>query len=441
MGIKSSALVEKQCCKYCQDLLHASMQSLNKDANIVWRKLAKPDKHFLKIFVTPTGDFVPETSLGQFIEKDEVRACYSIDVTQGPNYRVHDEAANYIIHGTCKIVDPGTSNSSGKKSKSKKGKGKKGGGKKKSNVSSAENVSKSIVVKSENYSDINSPENTVGNISKKLNTIAGEGGWEVGGGSCWYCRDKIYIRFIDLLTYPRPIRQFRMLLTKDIPLGELEAIIGNDVNRGYSSDEDEDGECNNSKIQSDSIVLLRKGKALVGKDKTLGELGLKRNTKLVISRNIVKNSSADGKKTDYVVDSSEQERNRQFVGDLLFGQDPSEEHTGNSIVESFRLNYGYQILGLLIAKELSKNVVGAWQAEVSARQSQQDLLNDLLAEETQQTKKATKKQKRKERERERERRSSTKTERVGRSESQGKEKKGRYDQGKNAKRTRRETQA
>ena len=76
--------------------------------------------------------------------------------------------------------------------------------KKKSNVSSAENVSKSIVVKNENYSDINSPENTVGNISKKLNTIAGEGGWEVGGGSCWYCRDKIYIRFIDLLTYPVP---------------------------------------------------------------------------------------------------------------------------------------------------------------------------------------------------------------------------------------------
>ena len=137
MGIKSSALVEKQCCKYCtsknfQDLLHASMQSLNKEANIVWRKLAKPDKHFPehKIFVTPTGDFVPETSLGQFIEKDEVRACYSIDVTQGPNYRVHDEAANYIIHGTCKIVDPETSNTSGKKSKSKKGKGKKGGGKK-----------------------------------------------------------------------------------------------------------------------------------------------------------------------------------------------------------------------------------------------------------------------------------------------------------------------
>ena len=57
-----------------------------------------------------------------------------------------------------------------------------------------------------------------------------------------------------------------------------------------------------------------------------------------------------------------------IIGDLLFGQDPSEEHTGNSIVESFRLNYGYQILGLLIAKELSKNVVAVWQAEVSARQ-------------------------------------------------------------------------
>ena len=200
MGIKSSALVEKQCCKYCQDLLHASMQSLNKDANIVWRKLAKPDKHFLKIFVTPTGDFVPETSLGQFIEKDEVRACYSIDVTQGPNYRVHDEAANYIIHGTCKIVDPKTSNSSGRKASPRKER--KERWRQKSNVSSAENVSKSIVVKRKLSTLIHLKY--CWKYFEKLNTIAGE---RLGGGGDLGIVDKICIRFIDL-TYPRPIRQF-----------------------------------------------------------------------------------------------------------------------------------------------------------------------------------------------------------------------------------------
>ena len=81
------------------------MQSLDKDANIAWHKLSQSHKHYLKIFVTPTGDFVPETSLGQFIEKDEVRPCYSIDVTQGPSYNVN-EAADYIVSGICKSVDP-----------------------------------------------------------------------------------------------------------------------------------------------------------------------------------------------------------------------------------------------------------------------------------------------------------------------------------------------
>ena len=127
--IKSSALIDKQCCKYCQDLLRSSMQSLDKDANIAWHKLSQSHKHYLKIFVTPTGDFVPETSLGQFIEKDEVRPCYSIDVTQGPSYNVNDEAADYIVSGICKSVDPDKKGNSGKKSKKgKKGKGKKGRG-------------------------------------------------------------------------------------------------------------------------------------------------------------------------------------------------------------------------------------------------------------------------------------------------------------------------
>jgi hypothetical protein len=33
--------------------------------------------------------------------------------------------------------------------------------------------------------------------------------------ACWYCYDKLYIRFMDLLTYPRPPRYFTMLLCRD----------------------------------------------------------------------------------------------------------------------------------------------------------------------------------------------------------------------------------
>jgi hypothetical protein len=33
--------------------------------------------------------------------------------------------------------------------------------------------------------------------------------------SCWYCHDKVYVRFVDMLTYPRPVRKFSMLLCQD----------------------------------------------------------------------------------------------------------------------------------------------------------------------------------------------------------------------------------
>ena len=143
----------------------------------------------------------------QFIEKDEVRPCYSITIVPDPTYIVHAEAADYIINGVCKSIDPDKTSNSGKKGKGKKGKGKKG---KKKNImdNNANNNSAAIVTKSD--ISINSPENTVGNISSKINDIVTEGGWSIENKSCWYCRDKIYIRFIDLLTYPRPIRQFRM---------------------------------------------------------------------------------------------------------------------------------------------------------------------------------------------------------------------------------------
>ena len=47
--IKGDTLVDKQCCKYCQDLLLSSMHSVEKDASIAWHKVTKAHKEYLKL--------------------------------------------------------------------------------------------------------------------------------------------------------------------------------------------------------------------------------------------------------------------------------------------------------------------------------------------------------------------------------------------------------
>jgi hypothetical protein len=59
---------------------------------------------------------------------------------------------------------------------------------------------------------------------------------------CWYCQDKISLRFLDLLTYPRPVRKFKMLLDPNMTLKELKILVGKEVN-----------------IEPDDVVLLKKG--------------------------------------------------------------------------------------------------------------------------------------------------------------------------------------
>jgi hypothetical protein len=39
--------------------------------------------------------------------------------------------------------------------------------------------------------------------------------------ACPYCADKYNVRFVDMLTYPRPVRKFRLLLDCMMPLGTL----------------------------------------------------------------------------------------------------------------------------------------------------------------------------------------------------------------------------
>jgi hypothetical protein len=383
--IKGATVLKKQCCDFCQELLRASMASLEKDVSLRWRKAlskksstSRSNQPGVKIFVTPKGDFLPETSLGSFVDKDECQHCVTVEVAQGPTYTVEAGAGDNIMNGICKRVDGGggapQKRKGGGKKKGKNGKKKKGGGE--------------VVV----FSKGGGETPALRQVSRKVDAIMGHGGWSVGEKQCWYCRDKLYVRFTDLLTYPRPIRQFRMLLDKDITLGELEAIISDDVNRGYENGDDPPGGGgggpSSTKFNSfEPVILMRKGKALEGKHLTMADLKIRSNQRLVISRPV-------GKRLE--VDDTVQERNRQFVGDLLFGQDPSEEPTGNSIVESFRLNYGHQILGLLVCKSLGDRAIGSWNAEVSARVHQQDLLNDLFAEEAQASKKEKKKKKKKE---------------------------------------------
>lgn len=369
--IKSPVLLRKHCCEFCQELLRASMTVLEKEVTARWQG----SKDGIKIYVTPKGDFLPETSLGPFVRASECAHVFTIDVAQGPTYTIELGYGDSIVEAMSRRMDPPETQKKkgGGKKKGKKG-GKKGGGGKKPSVSS-------LVPKEGGVDD---------HIGKKMDTVLVDGGWGVEHRKCWYCRDKLYIRFTDLLTYPRPIREFRMLLDKETTLAELEALITDDVNRGNAAEMktlDSAGK-RAAKFKTDEpVLLMRKGKVLVGKSMTMQDLGLRTNNRLVISRPI-------GKKVE--VDSSMQERNRQFVGDLLFGQDPSEESGCNSIIESYRLNYGHQILGMLVCKSMGERVQVAWEAEISARVHQQDLLDLLGEEETQASKKAEKSKKKKE---------------------------------------------
>jgi hypothetical protein len=191
--------------------------------------------------------------------------------------------------------------------------------------------------------------------------------------TCVYCEDKLWIRFIDMLTYPRPIRKFKMLLDKHMNLALLREMM-------------------TAEVALDSISML----VLMTKNKTLShdqdelslfELGWKHNQKVIISQVLGVHCEES---------SGLEEKNKQFVGDLLFGHATNDvRQQGGSIVQTFRVNHGYQILGRLL-EILVKNRLGdAWSAEIHARENEEALLASLEAEETKKTKKEKKKKKKK----------------------------------------------
>lgn len=129
---------------------------------------------------------------------------------------------------------------------------------------------------------------------------------------CWYCQDKICLRFLDLLTYPRPVRKFKLLLDPNMSLRDLKILVGKEVN-----------------IDPDDVVLLKKGFGRVdggkagdydgskeSENKTIKECDLRWNKLVIISqvplslRKTKPNENSNGQNRD--------EQNKQFVGEIFF---------------------------------------------------------------------------------------------------------------------------
>eukprot|EP00752_Nemacystus_decipiens_P012363 g10959.t1 len=111
-----------------------------------------------------------------------------------------------------------------------------------------------------------------------------------------YCKGKLILHVVDMLTYPRPVRKFEVLIDKETSVQGLRELM-----------------LANVKLEAlPKLVLLTRGRP-IGHDKNhlnLAELGFKNRQQLVVSQVL------GGGTTD---DTGTEEKNRQFVGDLLFG--------------------------------------------------------------------------------------------------------------------------
>jgi len=203
---------------------------------------------------------------------------------------------------------------------------------------------------------------------------------------CSYCRDKLRLRFVDMLTYPRPIRQFWMLINGDMRLGSLRDLLAIEVNMSDSAEE---------------LVMLLRGKPLSDSmsNQTLVEAGLRNNHQIVISKRLGTAHEARGL----------EEKNKQFVGDLLFGHtaigDTGGDGPRKSVVEITRHLHGFELLRQATESHVWEALCQSWNAENRAKQAEEDLLASLEAEEEggkkSDKKKVNKKKQKKEKEKKR----------------------------------------
>jgi hypothetical protein len=91
---------------------------------------------------------------------------------------------------------------------------------------------------------------------------------DVPPNACWYCHDKIYLRFIDMLTYPRPPRRFTMLLCRDDRVRALKQVLAAEV--GLES--------------PGRLVLQHLGKTLDDDNASMQSLGVANGQLIVITK-------------------------------------------------------------------------------------------------------------------------------------------------------------
>ena len=190
-----------------------------------------------------------------------------------------------------------------------------------------------------------------------------------------YTAGKYCVRFVDILTYPRPIRKFEMLLDRNMHIKLLREMM-----------------CTEVFIEDPRLLrLVFKGKTIPTSDdnKSLHDLGIVDGKCVTVTQHIGlreempaadvgEGKEGGGAAAVAAKDAKQQtvaDQNKRFVGDLLFGQANNESPPGGigSIVETFRVNHGYQIIGKTIDYVVRCRVLRAFNAEEVARKNEEEL--------------------------------------------------------------------
>jgi hypothetical protein len=250
--------------------------------------------------------------------------------------------------------------------------------------------------------------------SSRCITTGSPTGTDSGGdvSACWCCgqftKGMVWIRFVNMLTYPYPVRKFRMLLQRKTTVGELLAKLKSGVVLG----------------SGERITLQYKGRNL-DLDENMGiiKAGLSRYTLIAISKQADPEALAVPEGDALALETAEHQHqhtidqnNKQFVGELLFGHlcgvgglyrdsfssERREAHGQKlSIVETSKMDVGFRVLSLLLQDLIKKSVLCSWHRERIAHWNAYQLALVLEREEEKRCKKKEKKLKKRTKEKER----------------------------------------
>lgn len=189
-----------------------------------------------------------------------------------------------------------------------------------------------------------------------------------------YCSQHITIRFLDTLTYPRPVRKFTILLSHTTKIHFIRSMLLAEV--GLKS--------------IDDLVLMTKGRA-IGRDKddeSLRQFGMLENQQIVISRTLGTEGNSVTKKSSSL---------NGMAMDMFFTPHTDGRNVrGMGVVEAFARNHGYQLLGRCLERLVLQRFSQAFAKEEGARRSEEELYALLEMENAEKNAEDEKRRKKKE---------------------------------------------